>query len=531
MDKEIKEKGFNMLSGAKTEFAFDSIEKLAIERQFDYSKIKVGLKTLDDAIIDVSDLKKINSSLASKEKVLRAMYDEDYSKLREISNFFYNTSGIYKRLCKYLAYMYKYDWFITPYIRDKKMKANKIEESFNNVLSFADNLQIKGMMKEISLKVIRNGCYYGYVIKTKDNVSIQELPPDYCRSRFFSNGVPAVEFNMKFFDDVFKDNAQRAKVLNTFPSEFEKGYMLFKQNKLQPDFRGDTRGWYLLNPDNTVKFSVDGEDAPLLISVIPSIIDLDESKALDRKKVMQKLLKIVIQKLPLDKNGELIFDVDEARELHNNAVAMLGKAVGVDVLTTFAETDVADMSDSNTSAATDDLSRAERAVYNEAGISQQQFNSSSNLALEKSIANDEAQMDVLVLQQQQFLNRLLSSFNIKGKIQYSLFILPTTVYNYKELSDKYKAQTQLGYSKMLPQIALGQSQSSILATAYFENEVLGLNDIFVPPMSSNTMSANANKTVNSNKTTSNAADPLKAGRKELPDDKKSDKTLANRASM
>ena len=205
------------------------------------------------------------------------------------------------------------------------------------------------------------------------------FPPDYCRSRFFSNGVPAVEFNMKFFDDVFKDNAQRAKVLNTFPSEFEKGYMLFKQNKLQPDFRGDTRGWYLLNPDNTVKFSVDGEDAPLLISVIPSIIDLDESKALDRKKVMQKLLKIVIQKLPLDKNGELIFDVDEARELHNNAVAMLGKAVGVDVLTTFAETDVADMSDSNTSAATDDLSRAERAVYNEAGISQQQFNSSSNL--------------------------------------------------------------------------------------------------------------------------------------------------------
>ena len=41
---------------------------------------------------------------------------------------------------------------------------------------------------------------------------------------------------------------------------------------------------------------------------------------------------------------------------------------------------------------------------------------------------------------------------------------------------------------MLPQIALGQSQSSILATAYFENEVLKLAELMVPLQSSNTMS-------------------------------------------
>jgi hypothetical protein len=35
---------------------------------------------------------------------------------------------------------------------------------------------------------------------------------------------------------------------------------------------------------------------------------------------MQKLLKILVQKLPLDKNGDLIFDVEEARDIHNNAV-------------------------------------------------------------------------------------------------------------------------------------------------------------------------------------------------------------------
>ena len=41
----------------------------------------------------------------------------------------------------------------------------------------------------------------------------------------------------------------------------------------------------------------------------------------------------------MDKNGDLIFDVDEARDIHNNAVHMLKRAVGVDVLTTFTDVD------------------------------------------------------------------------------------------------------------------------------------------------------------------------------------------------
>jgi hypothetical protein len=42
---------------------------------------------------------------------------------------------------------------------------------------------------------------------------------------------------------------------------------------------------------------------------------------------------------------------------------------------------------------------------------------------------------------------------------------------------------------MLPQIALGHSQSSILHNAYFENEVLNLSSIMIPPLMSSTMNA------------------------------------------
>ena len=57
----------------------------------------------------------------------------------------------------------------------------------------------------------------------------------------------------------------------------------------------------------------------------------------------------------MDKNGDLIFDIDEARDIHSNAVEMLKHAVGVDVLTTFADVDSIDMSDKNTTTSKDDL--------------------------------------------------------------------------------------------------------------------------------------------------------------------------------
>ena len=126
------------------------------------------------------------------------------------------------------------------------------------------------------------------------------------------------------------------------------------------------------------------------MSVIPAIIDLDEAKDLDKKKMAQELLKIIIQKMPIDKNGDLVFDVDEARQLHDNAVVMLKKAIGIDVLTTFADVQVADMDDSRAASSKDDLERVERGIYNEAGVSQMQFNTDGNIALEKSIRNDEA---------------------------------------------------------------------------------------------------------------------------------------------
>lgn len=535
--EQIKSKGFNIPIQGDT---YDDVYSQAFNT-VDFAKIKVGAKTLDDAVIALGELKKINPRLADKKEVLRAIHQGDVELMREISNFFFKTSGIYSRLCKYMANLYRYDWMVTPYVNSDSVSNSKVEEGFYKALTYLDNFEIKRFCGDVALKVLRHGAYYGYLVPQADRMVVQELPPNYCRSRFSVNGRPAIEFNMKFFDDYFRDTTQKMKVINLFPKEFKKGYILYKEGKLKPDFAGDTSGWYLLEPTSAIKFNLNGEDYPALISVIPALIDLDDAQALDRKKMQQKLLKIIIQKMPVDKNGDLIFDVDEARELHNNAVKMLGKAIGIDVLTTFADVDVADMSDRNTTTSVDELEKVERTVFNEAGVSQMQFNTDGNMALEKSILNDEASMYNLLLQFESFANDLLKPYNKSPKkLLYKAQMLTTTIYNYKEMAKLYKEQTQMGYSKMLPQIALGQSQSSILANAYFENDVLDLVNVFIPPLMSSTMNVEAlkggdDKSKEEDKKSGKTAQPIKeqgeAGRKEKPDDEKSEKTIANRESM
>ena len=491
----------------------------------DFAKIRVGVKSLSDAVLRLGDLRKINPLLADKEQVLRAIHYGDLEKMRDISNYFYKVSGIYQRLCRYMAYMYRYDWLVTPYYSDN-IKPNKLLEGFNQVLSYLDKFEAKKFFGEVALKVVKNGCYYGYLIARGGTVVVQQLPPRYCRSRFIVNGQPVIEFNMKYFDDIFENTEQRTRMLKIFPPEFEKGYKLYKQGKLKPDFPGDESGWYLLQVGSVIKFNLNGEDFPPFIAVIPAIIDLDAAQDLDRRKMQQQLLKIIIQKMPIDKNGDLVFDVDQAQQLHNNAVQMLSKAIGIDVLTTFADVEVADMADNKTTTTTDELQKVERTVYNEAGVSQMQFNTDGNIALEKSILNDEASMWNLIQQFETFLNVLLIPYNKSPKkVTYRAQILPTTIYNYKDLAKQYKEHTQLGYSKMLPQIALGQAQSAILATAYFENDILDLVNVFIPPLMSSTMNA---EVLNRNKTGESGEG---AGRPEKEDDQKSTKTIQNKQSM
>ena len=81
--EEIHSKGFNIYSSDPNKL-YDS-----------YGKIKVGPKELDDAVLTFGSLAKACGRMISKGEVLKALFEKDLVKLREISNHFYHISGVY----------------------------------------------------------------------------------------------------------------------------------------------------------------------------------------------------------------------------------------------------------------------------------------------------------------------------------------------------------------------------------------------------------------------------------------------------
>ncbi len=500
-----------------------------------FNKISIDGKVLRDDVVAIID--NFNRRYRgpcrkfTKEDVVRAMNDFDVRALREISKYFYKTSGIYKNLCLYMAHLYKYDWFVTPICYDNTIKDTKIVEGWYKSCVYLENSDLKLNFGRIANIVLRDGVYYGYKIDQPSATYLQQLPIEYCRSRYEYNGKPVVEFNIRFFDETIADSTYRIRVLKMFPKEFQRAYLSYKKGTLPVDFNGDLEGWFLLDPTKAVKFNLNGDDAPLFIGVIPALLDLEEAQDIDRDKMRQQLLRLIIQQLPIDKNGDLVFDVNEAQAFHANAVNMVNGAVGTKVLTTFADVAVADLSDKGNVSSVDQLEKVERTVYNSSGVSQMQFNTEKNAAMVYSTANNVAIMTDLVLQFEKYAQSLLEPYNKNPKrLKYDVQILPTTVHNYVKMSETYKSQTTIGFSKLLPQVALGMTQSSIIATAIFENEILNLDEVFVAPQMSSTMSSSTKDTTSSSGSTTLPSSDNKGGRPEKAEEEKSEKTIQNRES-
>ena len=102
----------------------------------------------------------------TKENIQRAIARGDVEFMREASDFYFKISGIYSRLCKHLANFYRYDWLITPFMKNNKASKNseQVIGAFDTTLEYLDNFQIKKYLGEAAYATIVNGCYYGYII-------------------------------------------------------------------------------------------------------------------------------------------------------------------------------------------------------------------------------------------------------------------------------------------------------------------------------------------------------------------------------
>ena len=146
IDKQaaIHNKGFNM-----TQETFTPTGDVT-----DYGKIKIGLKAVNDAVLELGTFTSPKMTHISKEEIIKALATMDYPRMRAISDYFYAASGIYQTVCNYFAYLYRYDWYIYPENIKKSVKSEKVIEEYNKLLSYIDNTYIKRLCGQIALRVI-----------------------------------------------------------------------------------------------------------------------------------------------------------------------------------------------------------------------------------------------------------------------------------------------------------------------------------------------------------------------------------------
>lgn len=521
-------------------------------------KMQVKQAQVINAISESKNQNSYNFRTMDHSRMIKITQETDMKAIRALSKYFYQTNGIYARAVRYLADIYKYDFVLYPNL-DLDLDvtdefSEKILKKFNQLLEHFDNSSIQLMSRKWAITVCIEGVYYGYICDDiSDKLVIQDLPVDYCRSRFLHRGVPLVEFNVQYFDKVTSDPEYRKKLLSLFPDEFKEGYRKYKAGKLPAEDQGDDAGWILLDMNKAFKFNFNDSDIPPFLYAIPALIELDEVQDLEKEKLLQQIQKILIQKFDLDKNGQIPFEMKELQQLNQNAVDMVGDAVGVSVLSTVASVTLEDLAVDGGSESQSNVEAAENSVYNDLGISTNLFNTDGNLALEKSIITDEAYVKPLLLQFEQFFNRYLEwKFN-KKDLKFRIKMLMTSIFNYQELSSKYENLTKIGFSRFLPMVALGHTQKEVISMAKLEQQIMQLDAYMLPPFSSNTMSSDTwsdikaqqqqilaggkvtpiggqTDTAAQKSATTTTTGESKAGRPTLPNDQKSEKTIANQAA-
>lgn len=489
------------------------------ERDLDLFKksMKDMISTSDKSYSDSFSFKRASDFVSySKEEASNIIQSGDPDELRDLSISFFYSSGFYRRFMLYYATFLKYTPVIIPHMsgNQKSITENKYKKKYFDSLEFFNKLNFEKLCQNFTLKTMVEGAYYGILRDYgAKGIGIQDLPFDYCRTRFKTlDGVDVIELNLAYFDTI-RDKDKRDDCLSTFPNDVRKAYNSYKNR--------NGKKWYMIDSDLGIHFCL-YEERPFMLNVIPSIIDFEEYKEIEKDKDLQELKKILIQKMPLTSDGELVFEPEEVAVIHDGVVGMLKKNKDIDVLTSFGDVSLEDMQDTR-SVITNNLDKIEKIIYSEAGVSKQVFAADGNLSLEKSIQNDMALMMYLAGAYGIWLSHILNSKFGDNKINFTAKILPVSYYNNDEYISKTLDMAQYGYSFLVPSVALGLNQSEITDVKKLEIELLNLDIELIPLQSSHTQSSKENDS-------DNKSNISEKPNNEKDQDKKSDRTLENEQS-
>ena len=468
------------------------------------------------------------------EEIKEIIRSGDIIALRELSRYFYRTNSEYRNNIDFLAHLPLYDTVVIPNFEEGKGSKTQIIKAFYNACSFIDKLDVPNTFANISAEWLKNGIYFGILRMDGAKPVIQSLPIEYCRSRFKDfNNLNILEFNLLYFESI-ADKEYRKEVIESFPKIVQKAWAEWVRANKRID------PWVLIPAGaGGVCFFFQHDQTPLLIASIPNLKKLDDAIGREEKRDENELYKLLIQKMPIDKDGELVFQLEEIADIHESVASMLQDIDTVDVLTTLGDTTLESLQESSAaSQSADRIEKYRKNAWDALGRGNILFNPDGSSSLAYAIKKDEALMIGYLNMYETWLKFHLNDKFARTGLTFDFEIIPTTVFNRKDLQGIYFSGAQYGYSKMFAGVVMGIKQMSQLSLMNFENDFLEMSMKMIPLQSSYTTPGgvvageqkNNSSAQKSSSSTASGNINNTGGRPQLPDEQKSEKTQANIAA-
>lgn len=399
---------------------------------------------------------------------------------QKLSRHFFYKDGYYKQIILHYATLLKYAGLLIPNPTvGKKLSTSHINKRYYGALEYVENMSLPLFLTECGCRALVDGSYFGLRVDTdKNSFSVIDLPTGYARSRFKDvEGNDLVEFDLNYFNTI-NDKEVKKVALNTYPKVVRKAYDQYSKGKI--------KNWFLVPSDIGICFPFfDGR--PLFLSVIPKTLEYDAAVGLEQERNAEEIRKIIVQKIPHLNDGRLLFEPDEAAEIHQGTVQMMSGNPNASVLTTYADVDAII---AKTGAEQHTLiTQAEHNIYAQAGVSDQLFSSKGSSTLESSVKNDISVMMYLAHKFERFITNTVNTKFANGNINFKYVILPISHHNEQKYIDTTFKMANSGYSYIVPAIAQGFTQRDFMNLKDLENDVMKLGEKMKPLSSAFTQTA------------------------------------------
>lgn len=400
--------------------------------------------------------------------------------LRRAVTYIYSASPHFRRLIQYFTGLSDLAYVVSPYrIDPKTVNPKSISRNYRKTLNAMSAMNVRTQFPKILTVCLREDTFYGTMWITNDNITIQQLPPDYCSISTIEGNVLNVTFDFSYFDG-------HSQYLEYYSNEFQTKYKVYQSNRRMRWQELDSPTSFAIKCSNDIlDYSL-----PPFAGILREVYDLEDYKQLKLTKTTLENYAMLVMTLGVNEDGEWQMDLDKAKEFWRNLDSVLPEEIG-SVLTPMPISKIS-FEKSNTGD-TDTIAESERNLFSAAGVSSLLFNNdkASANALTLSIKADQAITFGIVKSIEDVVNRYIQT-QAYGK-NFKVTFLDCSPFNRKELSDSYLKACQYG----IPMISYyaasqGLNQSELDCMSFLENEVLGLTDMFKPLQSSSTIASTSN---------------------------------------